>query len=343
MALVNVGTFVVTEQGLDRHSQRVVAKGLNVSDFKRNPVMFYNHDRGSRSSNSVRFPIGLWKNLRIDGNRWLADAYVDDEDEIGAKVISKVKSGIIKAASVGMQILGISDDAKDKLKGQKGVTITKAALLEISLVDVPANPRAIKLKAAQKALSTNHAITPKELLYEHSTEIQKGIDGQDYTIENKDQMKGILSILKGLGFNINEEEVTDASSLEKALDGANWQTVKEDLAKSISGEISKTLTAHIKFTNELKAETNAAIEALAKQYKQDVDAMKSAIGDLEQANKSLLDEKKALEQKVLDGKKDTGNGTANSMSDDDVMKGAIDEHGYFAIPIQENMFAQVVS
>ena len=45
MALEYVGTFVLTDESLDRHSERVIVRGVDLASFKKNPIMLYNHIR----------------------------------------------------------------------------------------------------------------------------------------------------------------------------------------------------------------------------------------------------------------------------------------------------------
>jgi len=153
MTLQKVGTFILTDESLDRHSQRVLVEGTNLSAFKANPLILYNHLRGvpgffseSTPSTALNLPIGIWKNIRRKDGALKADAWIDFEDEVSARIGRKIQKGILKAASIGMKVLAVSDAPEDKVKGQKGVTITKSEILEASIVDIPANPNALMVK-----------------------------------------------------------------------------------------------------------------------------------------------------------------------------------------------------
>jgi len=143
-----VGTFVLTDSSLDRHSERVLVEGVDFDHFGKNAQMFYNHHRsddawwGDADATKI-LPIGNWKNLRVEAGQLLGDAYIDYADEWAAKVGDKVKAGVLNAVSIGFRALAYSDAEEDKVLGQKGWTITKSELREASIVDIPANPNAL--------------------------------------------------------------------------------------------------------------------------------------------------------------------------------------------------------
>jgi hypothetical protein len=89
--------------------------------------------------------MGRWENIKKDGNSLKADAIIDVGDPKGAIINNKVENDFIRAASIGFRIIETSDDPKQLLPGQKYPTITKCELVEISIVDIPANKNALAL------------------------------------------------------------------------------------------------------------------------------------------------------------------------------------------------------
>ena len=153
MPLENVGTFVLSSDALNSHGMRVITSGIDISRFQSNPIMLYNHLRttsGWFSDNATTdsvLPIGVWKNITRSAGQLTAEAWVDYEDEFAAKIGDKVKSGVIRAVSIGFKALAYSDAPEDKVIGQDAETITKAEILEASLVDIPSNPDALILNS----------------------------------------------------------------------------------------------------------------------------------------------------------------------------------------------------
>ena len=103
-------TFVVSDESLNKYGSRVMTAGIDLEEFKSNPVMFWNHKRDEDGlfgqSARDRMPIGRWENIRQDGDRLIADAVIDLNDSTGKKVAEKIENGFLKAASIGIQATG---------------------------------------------------------------------------------------------------------------------------------------------------------------------------------------------------------------------------------------------
>jgi HK97 family phage prohead protease len=124
-------TFILSD-GSRRNAKgfRIALSGMNLERFSSNPVMLYGHD-----SDSV---VGRWENLRVEGERLLAEPVFDLEDDTGKKVAGKVDRGFLKGCSIGIIIQEMQETAK-------GDIVTKSELLEASIVAIPADAGAVIL------------------------------------------------------------------------------------------------------------------------------------------------------------------------------------------------------
>lgn len=138
-------TFILSDGSINKSGSRILTEGIDLREFKKNPVMLYNHHRSSNWDQPLLLPIGRWVNIRIEGDKLLADAQFDMDDDFAAKVAGKVKKKILNAASVGVRILQVSTEPKYLLKGQTRATITKSRMMECSIVDIPGNGNALRL------------------------------------------------------------------------------------------------------------------------------------------------------------------------------------------------------
>lgn len=126
------GSFiaVASTNSIDRHGEVVDNNGWDLKSFKKNPVILWAHDHGEPA-------IGVSKKTWVDGvgkKAKLMIAPVLHELTEKAKAIKAlVDAGIIKSLSVGFKPLDSPD----------GVTFTKNELLEVSMVNVPANADAM--------------------------------------------------------------------------------------------------------------------------------------------------------------------------------------------------------
>ena len=123
-----VKEFVISDESANRNGYKILTSGINLTGFKKNPVMYYNHRRDLGV-------IGRWENIRVEGNRLLATPVFDENDELGLKISQKVQSGFIRAASIGIERVSFSEENE----------VSSCELLECSVCDIPANANAIML------------------------------------------------------------------------------------------------------------------------------------------------------------------------------------------------------
>lgn len=123
--------FKVSDEALNSYGCVVQTSGIHLEAFVRNPIMLYMHDR-------KQGVIGRWENVRKEGDKLFAEAVFDEDTELGAKVKHQVETGFLRAASIG-----IDNCNRKTINGIE--TIISCDLIEISIVDVPANKNAVKL------------------------------------------------------------------------------------------------------------------------------------------------------------------------------------------------------
>jgi len=131
----------------DRQGEIVQVDGWDTKDFKNNPVILWGHDHSQPA-------IGKATKTWVEGTGKSANLMVkiafQQVTELGRAVSQLVKDGFVNTLSVGF--LPIEAD---------GNTYTKQKLLEVSVVNVPANPEALMLgyKSLKEAGFDNETIT----------------------------------------------------------------------------------------------------------------------------------------------------------------------------------------
>lgn len=122
----------------DRHGEIVSVEGWDIKNFKKNPVLQWAHDHTEPA-------IGVAKNIKVEGTgkkaRLTFEPVFHDFTEKAKALKAMVEEGILNSFSVGFRPLEMD-----------GNMYTKQELLEISLVNVPANADARML--AYKALES---------------------------------------------------------------------------------------------------------------------------------------------------------------------------------------------
>ncbi len=167
---VNFYTFKISVENLDRDNEIVNIDGLNFDNFLSNPVVFFNH----KSYDDL--PIGTAINLKRIDNFITADisfhGLPDDDGKLFSSTIDAyVSNGILNTVSIGFLSLKGSfipvpiDSLQMQLPNKRTVTLPAdriekirkngiyyhelTELLEISIVNIPANAGASQIKALE--------------------------------------------------------------------------------------------------------------------------------------------------------------------------------------------------
>lgn len=126
------GSFiaVASTNAVDRHNEVVDNNGWDIKAFKKNPVILWAHDHNEPA-------IGKSKKTWVEGTgkkaKLMIEPVLHDVTEKARAIKQLVEMNIINSLSVGFKPLESPD----------GVTFTKNELLEVSMVNVPANSEAM--------------------------------------------------------------------------------------------------------------------------------------------------------------------------------------------------------
>ena len=221
----NDGSFiaVASTNKVDRHGEIVDNNGWDLKSYKQNPVILWGHDHNEPA-------IGVSKKTWVEGKgadaRLMIQPLIHDVTEKARAVKALVDMGVIKTLSVGFRPL----ESKD------GVTFDKNELLEVSMVNVPANSDAMMMayKGLKKAGIKDKTI--KEL----------GIEKADMaTMKAKlqamsDSMATINGHLSDMMNMIEPDAKQVIDSTEKKTDSTTKSTVK--VQKTTAPEIKQRLS-----------------------------------------------------------------------------------------------------
>ena len=138
--------FTASTSTQDRDGEVIDAKGWDLKNFKKNPVIMYAHDYRS-------LPIGKASRVWLMGGKLknTVDFPPEGTYEFADIVERLVDTGYLKTESVGFIPKKWEDGDGDK--GPKR-TYTKQELLEISIVPVPSNPDALRNAVEDGVITT---------------------------------------------------------------------------------------------------------------------------------------------------------------------------------------------
>lgn len=218
--------FIVSDETLNSYGSVVLTSGINIARFQRNPIMLYMHDRDMGV-------IGRWENITKEGDKVTAEAVFDDATELGAKVKHQVESGFLRSASIGIQ--------NCKCEIINGVqTIVECDLIEISIVDVPANENAVKLfKEGWKPVKTLSELKKAEPKNDSNEDTFRtriiDVLGLSETVTDKDIIEYIKELLNEPSSVEKEVEEAINSGLLAASDRNSFMAMAKGNLKAFRG------------------------------------------------------------------------------------------------------------
>jgi HK97 family phage prohead protease len=140
-----VYTFRASDGDFDRYSDRLNVKGWRVDAYNANGVVLFNHDDGTAAAwtgATPPLPIGKGR-VYVEGHALMIDVEFDDEDDFAKRVERKVTKGILNAVSV--RYLMLPGQYRENERG--GYDCDAQELLEVSVVTIPGNARALRTKS----------------------------------------------------------------------------------------------------------------------------------------------------------------------------------------------------
>lgn len=225
--------LILTNDQVNRYGYRIDSRGVSLAAYEKNPVLLYMHDREGK------LPVGRIEDIKLEadpdnkGDFMLTGAPVFDTesgDKFAAMVASKYENRFLNAASIQISPLVFSEDPEDLKEGQKGETIAKSILNEISMATVGGNSDAVGLSAPRLFLEG------KELGLSPNQEDVDKIVPLLKTSNSKNPNMKKLALALGLKADANEEQILskieEMQSEDKSL---SLEKTKETLESGLVG------------------------------------------------------------------------------------------------------------
>lgn len=127
----------LTNDTLNSYGYRVLTEGVDITQYERNPILLYMHNRGKA--------IGLIKDIRKENGEITGEPVFDEATELSQQCRKQWDFGSLRMVSIGFEVIETSEAPEHVVPGQRYATVTKSRLIEVSLVDIGANNDAIRL------------------------------------------------------------------------------------------------------------------------------------------------------------------------------------------------------
>lgn len=216
----------LTNNTLNSYGYRVLTEGVDISQYERNPILLYMHNRGKA--------IGLVKDIKKEDGEITGELAFDEATELSSQCKKQWDFGSLRMVSIGFEVLETSEAAELIVPGQRYATVTKARLIEVSLVDIGANKDAIRLhKDGQLITLGDGGECPLPRLNNKPTNNQPQMD-----IKTLALTLGLPETADEAAVNAKLEELKAANNAAENVRKENEQLKLEQITAAVDGAIA---------------------------------------------------------------------------------------------------------
>ncbi len=135
----------LTDDSLNSHGSRVLTTGCDVTQYERNPVLLYMHERGR--------VIGYMKDIEVKEGEITGEPVFDCATELSRQCKKQWEVGSLRMVSIGIDVIELSEAPEHLMPGQTAPTIIRSKIYETSVVDIGANDNAIVMRREGKQIT----------------------------------------------------------------------------------------------------------------------------------------------------------------------------------------------
>ena len=203
----------ISNETLNCFGTWVKTDGVDLEQFRRNPVMLWMHWRG--------IIIGNIRDLKVEGAEITGEPYFDEVRDESKLAKQQWDKGTLKMCSPYFEIVESSDDPVLLKPGQTRPTITRCRLMEVSMVDMGGNDDNIVMlsyRGDELKLATGEDCTALPLL--------KTDGGQTPPSNNSKTKETMNADFKAIALKLGLPETADEATINSRL--AELKASKEE-------------------------------------------------------------------------------------------------------------------
>ena len=221
----------ISNSSINSYGTRVLTSGLDTTQYERNPVLLYMHQRGN--------VVGFMKDIRVEGDEVTGEPVFDEATPLSVQLKKQMEVGSVRMVSASVDILEMSDEPAQLFPGQRCPTITKSSLFEVSVVDIGSNKDSLVLTHQGKTLNLmGQGDNPLPLLEDYKNNTQ--------TTKQEDTME-VKQIALALGMAETSDEAAVMKKLgELSLAAQQVQTLQQEKEQLQLAAITSTVETAIK-------------------------------------------------------------------------------------------------
>ena len=136
---------LISNGKVNSYGFRVLTSGIDIEQYRRNPILLWMHHRSISGSKEDVLPLGVVEDLEIHGDALYGTPVIRAVDDFSKSILERWEAGTIKMVSPRFDDPVFSSDEEYLMPDQLGETVIKCKLTEVSIVDIGANDDALQL------------------------------------------------------------------------------------------------------------------------------------------------------------------------------------------------------
>lgn len=238
---------VILNESLNQWGSRVLIAGVDISQYQRNPIMLYMHQRGE--------VVGNVREVRVEGSQITGEPWFDEVSDLSKRLKQQWELDSIRMVSANLDVKQVSSDRENIIEKQLRATVTQCKLMEISIVDMGGLDDALKMTYQGKSLTLASGEDNELLPLLNKANDDLSDDGSpNINNQNLTNMDFKAIALKlGLSESATESEILSKIELLKGMEQAN-------IALKAESDTLKSEKATLQLSG-ITAQVDAAITA----------------------------------------------------------------------------------
>jgi HK97 family phage prohead protease len=287
---------VASSDQVDKHNEIVAPFAVMASkdEYMEFPTVRLMHDAE---------PIGSTLDLWQEGNKIMVEIEIHDDED---RIWHKIQKGYLRALSIGFRVLDLEEYCPNGLEKECFIRFTEIMLVEISVVDSPANTDAIFEVKKQLMKIGGEALVDRMIMKVEDNEqgirtsdigdeVEKIIEMEDEGVKMENENKEVeeteeVEAEPETAPVAQEEETTEEETTEEETSETEEE---EDFIPAEEGEEEED--PEPEETKETEAEEEAeaepdTVKSEMIEMRSDIELLKDAVSDIKETLESMSDE-----------------------------------------------------
>lgn len=142
--------LIILSEQVNKYGFRALVDGVDLAQYERNPILLWMHYRAFGKKNEVILPLGNVIELKVEtidgiGKCLTGLPVFDDTDDFAVSIYNKYENGTLRMGSAGLLPVEWSSDETLIIQGQRGETLSRSILEEVSIADIGADNNALSI------------------------------------------------------------------------------------------------------------------------------------------------------------------------------------------------------